>query len=66
MVLNNLTAVNRQLPPLASKHSVWLQDFMLGTTFFNFFLLVEYAAPLHASLAPRHPSPPPPASLHGR
>lgn len=43
MVLNNLTSVMSQLPPLDSHTNVWLIDFLLGTTIFNFILLVEYA-----------------------
>ena len=44
MVLNNLNALNNRLPPLNSqKDRVWLKDFLLGTTFFNFSLLIEYA-----------------------
>ena len=43
MVLNNLHAVHAKLPALSANESVWLIDFLIGTTIFNFSLLVEYA-----------------------
>tara|TARA_B110001452_G_scaffold238015_1_gene218242 strand:+ start:561 stop:1148 length:588 start_codon:yes stop_codon:yes gene_type:complete len=43
MVLNNLNSVIAKMPPLAASTHIWLLDFLIGTTIFNFLLLVECA-----------------------
>jgi len=50
MVLTNLQAVERKLPPLTLTHDVWLIDFLGGCMLFCFASLIEYGL-VHVGLA---------------
>merc|ERR1712032_573872 len=72
MVMNNVDAVLKEMPDRPSGRDggeqIWLLDFMVGTTIFNFFTLLEYGLMHHGLqvIAPgTRPSEPPAATGSG-
>lgn len=43
ITLNNMNSVHLRLPAMRSAERVWIADFLLFTSFFIFFALIEYA-----------------------
>merc|ERR1712032_496269 len=75
MVMNNVDAVLKEMPDRPSGkdggEQIWLLDFMVGTTIFNFFTLLEYGLVHHglhvvAQKASPPPSEPPAATGRAR